>query len=523
MNFKKYHVSRNLINAQPFTIEGDSSSHYITLLSGTLPTGTYTFSLNQDSNLTSAVRNTIRITIGSTAHYESPTDNYHLQSGQHKMTFTISDNSQGVEIAYWGNALSNDCSYSNIMLNEGSTPLPYEHYSSEVWHDTPHYIMGTSTDTITTLPADLYADGNSATVGISGNMVQSGTPTPDNPIMPQSCGERTAQLWDISSWDGAKAQRGTLERVTNGYKLTATSNDAYTITYGSGIYSYSVIGGNEYTISWTVDNPLIYGIVYIFTGTSVADTPLTTAVAASGSKTFTVPSGHNYVAFRLGVSSIGNEITYTNIMLNTGSEALPYEPYGYKIPISSASTTTPVYLGEVETTRRIKKYVFDGTENWAKGDYPPSGSYQFGIPKSVYFPDAKSTISNGETFCTHFINRQIAGGIAWGINFNIYMLISDLPEDATADDFKAFLAAQYAAGKPVTIWYVLATPTTGIVNEPIRKIGDYADEVSGITIPTIAGANAVDVLTTLKPSEVSVNYKGWHTGAVHERDSGQWD
>lgn len=138
-------------------------------------------------------------------------------------------------------------------------------------------------------------------------------------------------LWDINSWDGATAQRGTLERVTNGYKLTATSGDAYTMTYGSGAYSYSVIGDSEYTLSWTVDNPQIYGVVHIFTGTSVADTPLTTAVASSGSKTFTVPSGHNYVAFRLGVSTPGDSITYTNIMLNTGNIALPYEPYSSEV------------------------------------------------------------------------------------------------------------------------------------------------------------------------------------------------
>jgi len=56
------------------------------------------------------------------------------------------------------------------------------------------------------------------------------------------------------------------------------------------------------------------------------------------------------------------------------------------------------------------------------------------------------------------------------------------------------------------------------------KIGDYADEVSGISIPTIAGANTLSVGTTLQPSEITVNYKGWHPVAdVHERDSGQWD
>ena len=75
----------------------------------------------------------------------------------------------------------------------------------------------------------------------------------------------------------------------------------------------------------------------------------------------------------------------------------------------------------------------------------------------------------------------------------------------------------------MTVWYSTATPETGIVNEPLRKIGTYADEVSGISIPTIAGANTLSVDTTLQPSEVTVNYKGWHpVQSVHERTNGVW-
>ena len=41
------------------------------------------------------------------------------------------------------------------ILNSGDIALPYEPYSSEVWHDISHYIYKTDTDTITT-PAVLY-------------------------------------------------------------------------------------------------------------------------------------------------------------------------------------------------------------------------------------------------------------------------------------------------------------------------------------------------------------------------------
>ena len=66
---------------------------------------------------------------------------------------------------------------------------------------------------------------------------------------------------------------------------------------------------------------------------------------------------------------------------------------------------------------------------------------------------------------------------------------------STLDDFKTFLQQQYANGTPVTIWYVLATEETGTLNEPLRKIGDYADTIdstqTSTQIPTTAGSTTI--------------------------------
>lgn len=266
------------------------------------------------------------------------------------------------------------------------------------WTDTPNYIHNTSTDTITTLPADIYPTGTTATVGLKGNMEQNGTPTPTTPIQPQETGD--------------------LETVG-------------------------------------------------------------------------VKAGQ------------------------------------YKIPISSANTTTNIYLGEVETTRRIKKLVLTGEENtWTRS----------GAAKNTFYFEVADYLKQriNITICSHYTSQaNITGGaemrdgnVSFYANAGhperyFYVRDSNL---ATVADLKSYLAAQYAAGTPVTVWYVLATPTTGIVNEPLRKIGDYADEVSGITTPTIAGANTIDVDTMLKPSEVSVNYHGWHpVSALHRFNGTSWD
>lgn len=187
-----------------------------------------------------------------------------------------------------------------------------------------------------------------------------------------------------------------------------------------------------------------------------------------------------------------------------------------------------IYLGEVQTTRRVKKYEFTGQESWGRtsnGAYylsstgNPISNYKFisaDISINSHFP------SQGVTAASLYVNDG-KSAFFYGQSSNTreyYIAARDIP---TLEDFKAFLADQYANGTPVTVWYVLATETTGIVNEPIRKIGDYADEVSGITIPTIAGTNTISVDTTLQPSEVTVNYKGWHPVAdVHKRVNDEW-
>lgn len=266
------------------------------------------------------------------------------------------------------------------------------------WVDTPNYIHNTLTDTITTLPADIYSTGTTATVGLKGNMEQNGTPTPTTPIQPQETGD--------------------LETVG-------------------------------------------------------------------------VKAGQ------------------------------------YKIPISSANTTTPIYLGEVETTRKIKKLVLTGDEQW-RFFHDDLGLWQFYISNiSLGGVPISSCMSNIAPYGVTVDTRR-------QYNYGCY-LISDGDgvafqmkgdKDTLIDttSWKSYLAAKYAAGTPVTVWYILATPTTGIVNEPLRKIGDYADEVSGITIPTIAGANTISIGTTLEPSEVSINYKGWHPVTdVHRFNGTSWN
>jgi hypothetical protein len=94
-------------------------------------------------------------------------------------------------------------------------------------------------------------------------------------------------------------------------------------------------------------------------------------------------------------------------------------------------------------------------------------------------------------------------------------------------DFKSFLAAQYANGTPVTVWYVLAEPETAVVNEPLHKIGIYEDTITmaqaGVTIPTFDGDNTISFGTSVQPSGMSATFKGWHpVQGAKQYDGNDW-
>ena len=56
----------------------------------------------------------------------------------------------------------------------------------------------------------------------------------------------------------------------------------------------------------------------------------------------------------------------------------------------------------------------------------------------------------------------------------------------------------------------MSEPETAIVNEPLCKIGTYADELhstdAGVTISTTEGQNVLTVDTDLQPSEMTITY-----------------
>ena len=361
------------------------------------------------------------------------------------------------------------------------------------WVDTPNYIHKTDTDTITTLPAVLYPNAVTATVGLKGQTVQSSTPSPLHPSLPQGTGERTGNLFDI-------------ENIT--HKILATNGS---VTYESAMNLSELIRvDGDYTVSWNAVRSGAYMRV------STYDDNKNFIARIVAQNTYTRSS---YSSTHTGYIRINYENSYqlSDVQVNTGSTPLPYEIFGYKIPILSAGQTTPVYLGEVETTRKIAKIDL-GTINWGK-----TASGNFWASAAISNIRTIGNASTGNAICDMF--KEVSPNAVTNEPYSFSSCLNTVGrpfinktgfENLTAEEFKQAMSGVY-------MYYVLATPETAVVNEPLCKIGDYADEVSGITIPTIAGTNTLSVGTTLQPSEVTINYKGWHpVSAVHERESGAW-
>ena len=347
---------------------------------------------------------------------------------------------------------------------------------------------------------------------IYGNMEQSSTPAPDAPITPSECGEKTRNLFDKDNVDITH-----IYPLLNGTTFTQGGDNSWSIimpckpnttyTLSKSILSHS---NPRHRVSGSEEYPTAGGAQ-----TFIDDKSETISGDTRSRQIFTTTENTHWIVCFLYSNNIYEELIeqLQSLQLEEANDKTEYEPYGYKLPISSAGQTNNIYLGEVETTRYVKQLVLTGEENWI---YDSNGSRCYINITDAYAKDNRRT----QCYCSHYICVYNGEPFNTIPNHSIYINLYNNAarfyikneEFTSAADFKSFLAQQYANGTPVTVWYVLATPETAVVNEPLRKIGDYADTVSmeqaGVSISTLNGQTVVDVDTTLKPSEMYIKYKG---------------
>ena len=181
------------------------------------------------------------------------------------------------------------------------------------------------------------------------------------------------------------------------------------------------------------------------------------ATSSTTSKTFTLPDSiKHYVAY-IVVSP--NSVVDTTVypMLNLGSTAMPYEPY------QGSVTTLPIprplrRVGDVQDVcvTRVKsvydkRIVLDGSESWTEytnEEWKGAGYHVY----KFYDADAllsQPIVSNKYPSRRGAINFKGTLGVTSGTQSILFSVV----EQKTVDDWKAYLAAQKAAGTPLTVYY----------------------------------------------------------------------
>ncbi|MBP9999361.1 MAG: hypothetical protein KBT14_01550 [Proteobacteria bacterium] len=310
---------------------------------------------------------------------------------------------------------------------------------------------------------------------VTGNSIQNGTPTPKNPVEVISVGNKTINLFDKST-------------AVYGDILSSTGQITSTVKYRFVSDFIRINEGDTISFSGTfnaIDSATRYNCGWI----KAFYDENKTFVAGSRAITYSplvIPSGAKYIRLECWNDQLVTpeivDLETLEVQVEQGSTATPYVPYGYQIPVvgtgaNGSQTTTSVYLGEPlrkvgdyadvldykngTITRNVGVKVLDGTENWV-GHVTLAGWFSLSLSSTNIIATIPST-----SYCSHFpFETSHSGPGTW---FSMgrsspptkRILIRDetlFPEIGMVEQFKDWLAAQYAAGTPVTVYYPLATP-----------------------------------------------------------------
>ena len=208
-------------------------------------------------------------------------------------------------------------------------------------------------------PLSFYSNGKPLlSYEITGNTAQDGMPSPDNPVEIKGVGEKTENLLQLTRFNYGKntgtGYMGTDVFESDGYAIIVKGHSNTGGGRTNRCSNPFILTPGEYTLSTTID----------ITGLSPYIQNSQTNVILGQLGSFTIESDvEAYLGFNV---SAGADYDYTfSIMLNESSEPLPYEPYGYKIPVTCGGTAGNIYLDAPLMQGEILKS--DGTISRADG------------------------------------------------------------------------------------------------------------------------------------------------------------
>jgi hypothetical protein len=343
----------------------------------------------------------------------------------------------------------------------------------------------------------IYSNGSNLTdYSFEGQCSQASTPTPSSPVEVEEFGDLIPNLCTSTNIVGSNYAMYT-PNISN----YINDNDKFSVYIETDI---NFVNSSIYLV--TSSQQFVLATINTQNGKIEVTVDFTSEIKSA------IASSTTTVYFKLYKS--GADFTNTtNVMIVTGSQVIPYGTgTNYKIPVTSAGQTQNIILSEplckidnhadnLESegvvTRRIKKLVLDGTEDWQKwGD-----SYIVNISSGYQFGSTALSTHYAWNATMPRVNEQFSI-----VNYKVW--IRD-DSQSTLADFTTFLAQQYTNGTPVTVYYVLRTPTTESVTAP--------------TIPTSSGFSNIEIGTNLAPSKFEYDLGKMFMPQVEKvRQNGEW-
>ena len=178
-----------------------------------------------------------------------------------------------------------------------------------------------------------------------------------------------------------------------------------------------------------------------------------------------------------------------------------------------------VYGGEVDAVRgngqeTWKTLTLDGTEEWGieQTNTPGKFGFTFQVPEiaTPTSPDITgSIVCNQYPAVTANNTYQCKNGISVEAQEHHYFRIyNDTYAGGTKDEWKAYLAAQYAAGTPVQVCYKLAEPVpfTATGAQPMPVLAGVNTVLTDADSATVTGrADPIKRITDLEAAVASIN------------------
>ena len=283
------------------------------------------------------------------------------------------------------------------------------------------------------------------------------------------------------------ADSATAERYNNGVTLTMPS--ASSATWAAERLWWPITAGT-YTlqVKMETNDSAFTPNLGVYTKKTLTDTAeALTTVTASGSKTITVGAS-GYIGLYLHLTmDTGNTgartVRYYDIQLEPGNTVTDYEPYtGATVtlptlePLYGDGTVSDEYDAATGIeTRRWKRMELDGTENWHLSGTVETSKYR----PTLVLSDIVTLDSNQvlpDIVCTHYQTQTMYNsyrcttGVSMDTPASNGMAVYDANYDTNSlAAWKSYLAAQKAAGTPVTVVYRLTEPVV-TQRDPARVI-----------------------------------------------------